>query len=142
MYEIMRTCFFLVLAGLLIASGCGKKQAEKIAVDENDGAELSVLMENVHKAIKKSDEKKQDPITGQELFKVATGVLQWDPEYVLNDMALETYNLALEGWLECNQPDYKRKKEAEKAPKPDMETTSKLMELFYKSTDGNKTKSV
>lgn len=71
----------------------------------------------------------------QEVFKLAVAVLHWPPEYVLDDMSLEVFTLALEGHVDILDPD--RAKKMKNSKPPDMEFTMKLVEALNKSKDGN-----
>lgn len=69
-----------------------------------------------------------------EVFKLAVAVLHWHPEYVLDDMSLEVFNLALEGYIEVMDPD--RAKKMKDIKPPDMEFTMKLVDALNKVSDG------
>jgi hypothetical protein len=55
MNRIPFLCCLIVLAGMMLA-GCGGGDSKQAVTDEHDGAELTALMQNAHRAIKDSDE--------------------------------------------------------------------------------------
>lgn len=66
----------------------------------------------------------------QEVFKMAVSVLHWHPEYVLDDMSLEVFALALEGHVEVVDPE--RAKKIKDYQPPDPEMKKKVIEAFNK----------
>jgi len=66
--------------------------------------------------------------------------MNWNPEYVLDDMSVEILALALEGRLEAVDPD--RAEQIKNRKEPDEAYALKLIELLKKHEDGSKAKPV
>ena len=77
-------------------------------------------------------------MTGEEIFKLAVGVMGWDPEYILDDMSIDILALALEGKLEAVDPE--RAKRIKDHREPDENFALQLIDILKKQEHGSATK--
>jgi hypothetical protein len=61
--------------------------------------------------------------------------MQWDPEYVLDDMSVDLLALALEGRLEAVDPD--RAKAIKNRREPDEDFAERMINALKKQIDGS-----